>query len=343
MASKPRRAFLPVGKLPQDLLARLLRRYARNSDRRVLLGPAVGEDACAIDMGRRLLVAKTDPITFVAEDIASYALDINANDVATRGADPKWFLATLLLPERNTTPAVVERLFRDLHRACRRLGVSLVGGHVEVTLGLDRPLVAGTLLGEVAKGKLIATRGARPGDDIVLTKGAAIEAVSILARERAPALRRSFPASFIRRCRRYSERLSILPEARIARRFGVHAMHDPTEGGLFTALHELAAASGCGLEARFEHIPVPAEARTLCDHFGLDPMGAIASGALLIVLPPRRTPGLLTAMRRARIPAAVIGRMLGRAAGALLLRGGRRGPLPRFERDEIARVFEAGS
>jgi len=335
----PSTSVLPVGKLPNELLGRLLRRYAL-LDRRVVLGPGIGEDACAIQFGKRLLVAKTDPITFVAEDLGRYALVINSNDIATRGARPRWFLATLLLPEGKTTEAAVEGHFRDIWRACRELGVSLVGGHVEVTHGIDRPIVAGFLLGEVERGKLLSTAGARCGDDLVLTKGIAIEAVSVLAREKAEKLSIHFPSSFLRRCRGFSRWLSVLPEARVARSVGVHAMHDPTEGGLATALYEMAEASGNGLEVDAAAVPVPEEARILCEHFGLDPWGAIASGALLIACPPARTRLLLNRLRRARIPAARIGRFLPERSGVTRIRRGRCEPVPRFARDEIAKLFQ---
>lgn len=332
-------AVLPPGKLPPALLGRLIRRYAV-LDRRVRLGPGVGEDACAIDMGGgRLLVAKADPITFTAEDLGRYALAVNANDIATRGAEPRWFLGTLLLPEGRTRPRDAERHFRQLSAACREMGVSLVGGHVEVTLGLERPIIAGFLLGEVKGKDLLATRDMRPGDAIVMTKGAAIEAVSVLAREKSREISRRFSPAFLARCRGYIGRLSVLPEARIARG-SARAMHDPTEGGVATALHEMAEASGCGLEACEDRIHVPAEARVLCGYFKIDPLGAIASGALLIAAAPAGIRRLLARLSLAGIPASVIGKALPRARGVGLLKpDGRRVPLKRFDQDELARVL----
>src|SRR5712692_4018562 len=179
---------LPVGKLRAELLERLLGKFAPSSPR-VVVGPRVGEDAAVLDMGDRYLVATTDPITFVTEDLARYALVVNANDLAARGATPKWFLATCLLPEGRTTEETVETLFGQLGAACRELGVSLVGGHTEITYGLDRPLVVGTMLGEVPKDKLVTTGGARPGDMLLLTKGIPVEGTSIIARARADTLR----------------------------------------------------------------------------------------------------------------------------------------------------------
>jgi hydrogenase expression/formation protein HypE len=172
---------LPLGKLKLEQLQRLLRTYT-SADERIILGSQVGEDAAVIDFGATYLVAKTDPITFVAEDIGWYTIVINANDIVTRGATPKWFLATILLPENRTTVEIVETIFAQLAEACRRYHIAFCGGHTEVTYGLERPIVIGQMLGEVAKEKLITTAGAQVGDDILLTKGIAVEATSIIAR-----------------------------------------------------------------------------------------------------------------------------------------------------------------
>jgi hydrogenase maturation factor len=142
---------------------------------------------------------------------------VNANDLAVRGAAPRWFLATCLLPEGRTTEESVEELFAQLGAACREFGVSLVGGHTEVTHGLDRPLVVGTMLGEVAKDRLVTTSGARPGDALLLTKGVPLEGTSIIARVRAAELRgRGYSESLLARARGYLARLSVVPEARLA-------------------------------------------------------------------------------------------------------------------------------
>ena len=132
---------LPIGKLPSDLLESLLTRYASH-DERVVLGPGVGEDAAVIDMGERYLVAKTDPITFATEDIGWYAVNVNANDVACCGATPRWFLATVLLPE-GCTAQRVETIFDQIATACGELDIALCGGHTEITYGLERPIVVG--------------------------------------------------------------------------------------------------------------------------------------------------------------------------------------------------------
>lgn len=334
---------LPIGKVPVDLLRHLLARFAKSRDPCVVAGAGIGLDAAAIRIGSKVLVAKTDPITFVADEIGTYALLINANDLAAAGATPKWFLATLLLPAHATTPSSVTRLFEQLNTTCRRLRVSLCGGHSEITDAVTRPVVVGCLLGECVPGKIVTAAGARVGDALLLTKGLAIEAVSILARERAEEIRRRHGTRFLAQCRRYLTKpgLSVLKEAQLALAAGgVHAMHDPTEGGLSSALYEMAEAAGVGLKIEADTIRVLPEATQLCADFELNPLGVIASGALLITIDPAFEQRTLARLRTARIPASRIGTVVPRRNGVTLIEDGRARPFPQFAVDELANFFQ---
>lgn len=342
MAVQTRKGRLPLGKIPVTLLRRLLATPLGSRDRRVAVGPGIGLDAAAIDLGKQYLVAKTDPITLVGEEIGSYALAINANDLATMGAIPRWFLATILFPE-GTTASQVTRVFSQLNRACRQLKVAMCGGHTEITDAVTRPTIVGCLLGECSKRRLLTTAGARVGDALLLTKGIPIEAVSILARERMSDLRRRYPRSFAARCRRYLNNpgISVVRDAALALAAGgVHAMHDPTEGGLSSALYELAEAAGVGLRIDACAIPVLPEGARLCADYGLDPMGAIASGALLICAHPGRAAQILRRLAGEGIAAARIGTVVPAREGVRMITdAGRAAPIPRFAVDEIARLL----
>lgn len=333
---------LPLGKLDMSFLADLLSRYAHVAPR-VVVGAQVGEDAAVIDFGDRYLVAKTDPITFATDQIGWYVVHINANDLATTGATPRWLLVTLLLPERRTTRGLVESIFQQLHNACDDIGVALIGGHTEITAGLDRPIVVGQLLGEVEKDRLVKTDSVRVGDEIVLAKGIAIEATAIIARERAQDLRsRGYSPEWIARAQEYlyDPGISVLREARLATATVlVHAMHDPTEGGLATGLHELARAARVGVRVERERILVLPECAELCRAYGLDPLGVIASGALLLAVAPEDSPALLSAYRQAGIPAAIIGQIVPESEGLKMRSGSDLVDLPRFDQDEITRLF----
>ena len=336
---------LPVGKLRADALRSIFDKLAPR-DPRVIVGPRVGEDAAVIDLGDRYLIATSDPITFAGDDVAWYAVQVNANDVAVRGARPRWFLATLLLPAGTTTDESVEALFAQLGEACDELQVSLVGGHTEITHGLDRPVVAGTMLGEVAKDKLVTTGGARVGDAVVMTKGVPLEGAAILARERETELRRrGVPVATIRRAKGFlrSPGLSVLPEAEIACELAtVHSMHDPTEGGIATAFAELAEAANVGLRIDSERIVRLPEGVELCRAFGLDPLGTIASGALVLTLAPAEAGIVIHALAREGIDCHYIGQVVPGTEGVKLVEGATERPMPVFAQDEITRLFTGG-
>lgn len=309
----------------------------------MVIGPGIGLDAAAIRIGKRVLVAKTDPITFVSDEIGTYALLINANDLAAMGAKPKWFLATVLLPASSTTSSSVTRLFKQLYTICQRLDVSLCGGHSEITDAVTRPVVVGCLLGDCPSDNLVTAAGARVGDAVVLTKGLAIETVSILARERASEIRRWHGARFLARCRRYLTKpgLSVLKDAQVALAGGgVHAMHDPTEGGLSAALYELAEAAHVGLRIEAEKIPILPEAARLCVDFGLNPLGTMASGSLLICVDSRFDRRTVARLRAARIPAERIGTVVPRKEGVVLIEHNRTRSFPHFVVDEMAGLFQ---
>ena len=308
----------------------------------MIVGPGVGEDAALIDFGDRLLVAKSDPVTFATDLIGWYVVQVNANDVACCGADPKWFLATALLPE-GILPVEVERIFDQISEACDTLGITMIGGHTEMTLGLPRPIISGTMLGEVAKGDEVTTAGAKPGDRVILTKGIAIEGTSLLARELRPQLERAgVEVEVIERAANYlyAPGISVVAEARAAHAAGgVTSMHDPTEGGLAGALAELAMASGTGIAIEGDAVPVLEETAELCAALGVDPWGLIASGALLITAGPESVSQVINAVARTGAAAIEIGEVRPPGDGLTVRTGGEVSPLPAFARDELARVL----
>ncbi|MBN1149101.1 MAG: AIR synthase family protein [Anaerolineales bacterium] len=333
-----------------------------------MLGPGIGLDCALIDAGDSLIALKSDPITFATDEIGWYAVQVNANDIATTGATPRWFLATLLLPARDTTAGLVEMIFQQLQAACQEIGVTIVGGHTEITHGLQRPILVGTMIGEVRREELVTARGARPGDLLLLTKGAPIEATAILAREFPDKLLRSgverggdpgLSESELKEAQAflYQPGISVLRDARIAAQAGkVHAMHDPTEGGLYAALWELAEACGHALALDLGATPVPPLSARICRILGLDPLGAIASGALLLAASPGEADKIQRALEAEGIACTQIGEVLEKepALSPELLAvqaPGRQHPLawlrtpgglqalPYPERDEIARLF----
>lgn len=333
---------LPAGKLPPDLLDELLQDLPKPG-RRLLTGPRVGEDAAVISFGATSLVAKADPVTFATDLIGWYAVHVNANDIAATGATPKWFMPTVLLPE-NVEVGTVESIFHQIREAAESIAVELIGGHTEISVGIPRPIISGAMLGEASASKTISTSGARSGDHIILTKGIAIEGGSLLAREFSEqASSAGVTAAQLEVASNYlfNPGISVLKDARIAVANGtVTAMHDPTEGGLASALAELRAASGHGLVVESDTVKILEECESLCSALDVDPWGLIASGALLITCTPDTSSSIVTALNAEGIEANKIGEMSGPGEPALLQRPtNAREPLPVFARDEIARLL----
>lgn len=334
--------YLPVGKLPPKLLTAILAR-APILDERVVLSPGIGLDCAVLDLGTTYLVFKTDPITFASDAIGWYAVQINANDIATTGALPRWFLMTLLLPEASTTPELVERISEQVFEACREMGVSVIGGHTEITYGLQRPILIGTMIGEAGKEELVRPDGARPGDRLLLIKSIPIEATAILAREMPDGLRAALSEEELRQARDYlyDPGISVLHAARLAVQAGkVTAMHDPTEGGLSSALWELAEATGSTLIFDPQAVSIDPLAARVCEHFGIDPLAAIASGALLLTAAAEDAFRISSALQREAIPCAEIGYI--QEGPPVVWQTGPEGRsiLERPTRDAIAALFE---
>jgi hydrogenase expression/formation protein HypE len=337
-------APLIPGKLPPALLSRLLKDYTHRGPR-LVVPAAVGEDAAVIEMADRYLVVKTDPVTFAADAIGYYAVHVNANDIAAMGATPQFFLASVLLPAGQSTAADAEAIFRSVREAADSLGVLVCGGHTEVTSAVQRPVVVGQMLGEVAPRGLVRSSGLRPGEALILTKGLAIEATAIIAREkRTELLQRGVPQAMVDRAARFLREpgISVVRDAKAAAGTGcVHAMHDPTEGGVATGLLELARASGVGLRIQAESLPIAPESERLCAVFELDPLGIVSSGALLVGCAAADAPAVLRALQQAGVPGALIGSACRLNEGLTLWWGKDSMPLPEFAADEITRLESA--
>ena len=333
---------LPLGKLRLDLLEQILPEPSSLSPS-VVVGPKIGEDATVVDLGSTYLVIKTDPITFATDEIGWYVVCVNSNDLATMGATPKWLQVTILLPENRTTEDLVRDIMNQITTACQHFNISLCGGHTEVTHGLDRPIVVGNMLGEVSKDKLITSSSAQEGDDLILTKGLGIEATSIIARERELDLLKNFSSDRISQAKTYltNPGISVLKDASIAiNTGGVHAMHDPTEGGVSTAIHELAYAANVGAIIWEEKLLISDITEDLCQEFGINPLGAISSGALLIAADHNKSNQIISALAEQKIPSTIIGQLLNPAdVIQFKKRGGHNQPLPIFETDEITKIF----
>jgi hydrogenase maturation factor len=337
---------LPIGKLKHDFLKELL--PTSNSSASVVVGPQIGEDAAVIELGDNYLVATSDPITFATEDIGWYVVCVNSNDIAAMGAVPKWLLVTLLLPEDATTPAMVRDIMEQIRQACAAFDIALCGGHTEVTPAVTQPVVIGQMMGVTHKDALFTSADACVGDALILTKGLGIEATAIIARECEAQVHEKYGIRFLEQSKNYlmDPGISVLKDAQIAiATGGVHAMHDATEGGISTAVSELATAAELGVVVYSDKLlgsPILYSdiTRTLCDMFELNPLGIISSGAMLIASEPEKGEMICQVLSEAGIRADIIGKFLPPEHGLWLEDAtGTQQPLPVFETDEIAKLL----
>ncbi len=333
-------APLPQGKLPNDLLAEFLNGFSFE-DPALLIKAGVGEDIAAADIQKEeVLILKSDPITFATEAIGNYAVLVNANDIATCGALPRWLLTTLLFPSR-TSGSQIQHIMRGLNQVARQYGITLCGGHTEITDAVTRPVVVGSLVGTVARDSLVDKKSMQTGDKILFTKSVAVEGTAIIAREMGDKLlSMGFSDTEIETSRRFLDRISILEEARIARDIGgVTAMHDVTEGGLATAASELSIAGHHSIRIDMSRIPIYPQTQRICDKLDISPLGLIGSGSLLICCNPKVQDDILAAIRKAGIDVTCIGEVLEPGEGIEAMEGSQSVEWPAFEVDELARLF----
>ena len=325
------RAFA-VGKVPPETLIRTVYSHTGRPNPRLLLGPGIGRDVAAVKYDR-LLMLTTDPVTGTSRRIGEHSVYINANDVATAGAKPVWYMCTILLPP-GTSERDLSTIMKGIDGACRRLGITVVRGHTEATRGLDRPIIAGFMIGE-RKGRLLRAEDSRTGDMILTTKTAGIEGTAILASDYAHRLKR-IPDKVLRRARKFSSQISVVKEAlAIAKIAGLRVMHDPTEGGVLNACWELGESSHLGVEVWADKIPVAQETSKICSALSLDPLKLMSSGCLLAVVTQRAIDRTFSVLSSLGVKASIIGKMTSRSEGLHYSLNGKRSALVAVPRDDL--------
>ncbi|MEF8780002.1 MAG: AIR synthase family protein [Haloferacaceae archaeon] len=302
-----------TGKLDPETLSRLV--YGRTGAPApdLIQGAAFGEDTAAIPFEEGTLVVNADPCSLAAERVGTIAVHVAANDVAASGARPRWLTSTVLLPDEDAVETL-DRVTRQLDEAARGIGATIVGGHTERSSQLDRPLLAMTAMG--LADRYVATGTARPGDRILLTKGAGVEATGIMATDFRDRLLREDPddsrpaidEALLSRAAGFFDSLSVVPDADAVGPFAT-AMHDPTEGGVLAGLVELSLAGDVRCTVSRDAIPVREETSILGDALGVDPLRTFGSGALLATVPGEDVDDALAAAADAGVEAAVIGRV----------------------------------
>ncbi|MCD6432256.1 AIR synthase family protein [Candidatus Bathyarchaeota archaeon] len=310
---------LPHGKIPVEILRDTVFRNLGVKRKEVILGPSVGFDGAVLDIGDKSLIVSIDPITGAVERIGWLAVNINANDVATFGVKPEFLFSCILLPE-GADRETVETICAQMDKAARELEIAIAGGHCEVTPGIKNPIVVGCIMGLTEKGSYVTAGGAKPGDKLILTKSAGIEGTAILASDRESQLRKAVDSSTLKRAKEFFKKISVVKEAILAfKTGGVHAMHDPTEGGVLGGIYEMTDASNVGVKVFEEKIPVEQETVEICEFFQVDPLQLISSGALLVSVDSNLADKIVETLKTHGIEASVIGEFLESSSKRVLI------------------------
>jgi hydrogenase expression/formation protein HypE len=326
-----------IGKLPEPVLIRSVLREIGHRRDEVLVGPGVGQDCAAVEIGPgEVFVLSSDPITGTVKEIGSHSVYVTANDLAASGAEPLGIMLTIMLPEE-TEEAQLKEMMRGVEKACEILHMEVMGGHTEITRAVNQPLISLTGVGKMKKEDLITTSGIKPGQDLVVTKWIGLEATSIIAKEREKELLNRFSLAFVEEAKNLDQHLSVLPEARIAVASGAPAMHDITEGGIFGALWEMGSGGDVGLTIDLRSIPIRQETVEICEEFGLNPYQIMSSGSLLIAIDDGEE--LVSKLQQEGINASVVGKTTAGKDRILRNRGEVR-YLDKPQPDELYKIYE---
>ncbi len=298
---------LPPGKIPIEILKEVVFKNLGAPRNEVTLGPTAGVDGAVLDFGNKNVVVSMDPITGAVERVGWEAINVNANDVATFGVEPAFLFSCIMLPE-NSDSKMVETISIQMHNAAKDLGIAIVGGHCESTPGLANPIVVGCIMGLTEKGKYVTAAGAQAGDKLILTKSAGIEGTAILASDREAQLSKTFSPTLLETAKGFFNQISVVKDALTAYKAGgVHAMHDPTEGGILNGIHEMADAASLGTTVFEEKITVEPETAKICRFYEIDPLQLISSGALLIAADPQAASKIVEELCQEHVYAEIIG------------------------------------
>ncbi len=298
------------GKVPPEILQKIVFANLGTNDPNVLLGPSLGEDASVIRIGDKVIIVATDPITGSIADVGWLAVHVNANDIATFGVLPRWFLASIMLPE-NTTLEELEHIMKQIDDAAQILGIAVAGGHSEVTQGIDRPIIAGFMIGVADQGNYVSSSGAQSGDSIILTKSIALEGTAILASEGEKYLAPKVGPDVVEKAKTLRAEISVVTEGVAAFGTGyVTAMHDPTEGGLSGGIHEVCDASKVGFEIYYDAIPMHDSTKAICDILEINPLELISSGCMIVCCNEENGNEVVNSIQSHGVSASVIGRIV---------------------------------
>lgn len=295
-----------IGKVPTEILKNSVYPFLGNKREEVLVHSGLGEDCSVIDYGDNVAVISTDPITGANKNSGYIGVYISTNDIAACGARPIGIMVTLLLPA-GSDETMLKDIMEGIHKGANRLGVEVLGGHSEITDGVVKPIISVTALGIAKKNEYVTSSGAKPGDDVIVTKALGLEGTAVLASDYEDILNKALGCEAVLKAKSFIENLEVVEEGIAAAKVGVTAMHDITEGGLLGAAYEVAEASGVGMEILEENLPIYPETKAICEFFQINPLGLISSGSMLICTPKGKE--VIEALKSKGISATIIGKI----------------------------------
>lgn len=329
--------MLKAGKVPPELLKSSVYPYVGKLRKEVLVHSGFGEDCSIIDFGDSVAVLSTDPITGADIHSSHLAVYVSCNDVAACGAVPIGILVTLLLPI-GSSESLLKELMKGINKAANKVGIEILGGHSEITSTVSKSIISTTAIGITGKDKYVTSSGAKPGDAIIVTKTLGLEGSAILASDFEEFLNKKLPRETIEKAKNFIEKISVVDDGIIASKVGVSAMHDITEGGLLGACYEVAEASRVGVEIYQDLFPILPETQDICKAFGINPLGLISSGSMLICTP--FADEVIAALTENKINATVIGKVTSQEQGKFMVSSDKKYPIIPFERDELYNAIE---
>ena len=256
-----------LGKISPEFFERVIRPHLGAPSDRVRVGPQHGVDFGVVEVAEGIVMAlTTDPLFVVPqygwERAAWFAVHILASDAATSGLPLSFATFDLNLPP-SMTEREMEALWRAIHRECSKLGLSIVTGHTARYEGCSFPMVGGATFAALGSAqKYVTPAMAEPGDEVIVTKGPAIETTGLFGATFPGKIEEALGTETARQANQLFEKMSVVEDCRTVaaigvRQRGVTAMHDATECGLFGGLVELAQASGVGLKIDKSSIRFP--------------------------------------------------------------------------------------
>lgn len=326
-----------VGKISPSALERLVFPFQGKNREEVIWGAQLGRDCGVVQLGRELISLTCDPITGSSFHLGLLATQVVVNDLICSGAEPVALLITLIFPP-GITENEIETIMREIDEAGKELGVSIIGGHTEISEAVNRSIIHCTGLGWIKDGYLPDVSKIEAGDYIVMTKGAGIEGTAILFSEKEKEWQNLLDEETINKGKEFWKMMSVFQEGKIALPFHPHALHDATEGGVLGAIWEACMSRGLGFEIEEGKIPVYPETRVLAQLLDLDPLKLISSGTL-IIFTPQPLP-LLQALREI-VPAEVIGRVVKDPTKVLIRQNGEKEEIKECPQDELWRVLQS--